>query len=280
MKAILGYIARNKTTFTWDEMAQGIRREFNENRSGDAWRRVWKRNKHQLQEVTPETLSMTTKGNILVIGDTHLPFTHKHYLNFCQRVRDKHGCETIVHIGDLVDNHAMSFHDTDPDGYSAGKEHELAQKALRDWTQAFPTVYGLLGNHDLIPQRQALAHGLSQNFIKSFEAAWGLPVGWRWYMELEINGVVYTHGTGNGGNTPALNRAIGYMQPVVSGHIHTAGGANWRHGRNQSVWGLNVGCGIDAKSYAMAYGRNNTQGYALGCGVVLAGNIPLFVPMV
>lgn len=228
----------------------------------------------------PEKLIIESlPGNILVIGDTHFPFMHPDYLAFCLDVKEQFACDTVIHIGDLVDNHAMSFHDTDPDGYSARKEYKEARKLIKQWVDAFPNLYGLLGNHDLIPHRKAFASGLSNTFMKSFEEAWELPETWQWFMELEINGVIYTHGTGNSGKTPALSRAENYMMPVVSGHIHTAGGAYWKHGRRDRIWGLNVGCGVDGSAYAMAYGRYNTRGDALGCGVVLEGNIPIFIPM-
>jgi len=48
--------------------------------------------------------------NILIIGDTHIPFHKKNYLNFCKDVQKKYKCKRIIHIGDEVDNHALSYH--------------------------------------------------------------------------------------------------------------------------------------------------------------------------
>ena len=66
-------------------------------------------------------------NNVGIIGDTHEPFCHPDYLNFCYETFNRFGCSTIVHIGDEVDNHALSYHEHDPDGFGASREAELAQ---------------------------------------------------------------------------------------------------------------------------------------------------------
>ena len=96
------------------------------------------------------------------ISDTHLPFSHPSYLDFCQETFDAHHVNTIVHMGDFVDNHAMSFHPTDPDGLGAGDEFGEAMCQAREWYEAFPVVKWVTGNHDRIPQRRVKAAGLSQ----------------------------------------------------------------------------------------------------------------------
>ena len=58
-------------------------------------------------------------NNILVVGDLHEPFTRKGYLEFCKSIYYKYNCNEVVFIGDIIDNHYSSFHDTDPDGRSA-----------------------------------------------------------------------------------------------------------------------------------------------------------------
>lgn len=219
-------------------------------------------------------------GNVLIIGDTHMPFTLHDYLSFCARTRDKFKCEIVFHAGDLVDNHAMSYHEMDPDGWSAGKEMEQAMRQLERWFDEFPEVRGCYGNHDRIPARKAMSLGLSAQVVKSFPELWNFPDGWQWNVSYTMNEVEYVHGEGNGGNTPALLRAKNQMFSVVSGHIHTASGVWYHKGKTKSVFGLNVGCGIDPRAYAMAYAKHNSKSIQHGCGVVLdGGRIPLFVEM-
>lgn len=42
--------------------------------------------------------------NVLVIGDTHIPFAHKNYLEFCKETQKRFKCDRVVHVGDLVDH--------------------------------------------------------------------------------------------------------------------------------------------------------------------------------
>lgn len=78
--------------------------------------------------------------NILVIADTHLPFEHKDYLSFCLRIQKAFKCSDVVHIGDLVDNHSISYHEHDPDGLSPDAEMVAVDKRLQKWFKAFPEV--------------------------------------------------------------------------------------------------------------------------------------------
>lgn len=219
-------------------------------------------------------------GGALVIGDTHLPFCVDGYLEFCQRVRDRFQCDTVIHIGDEVDNHAISYHESDPDRLSAGDEAERAMEELRKWYAAFPKVTVLVGNHGALPFRKAMTHGLPRRFLRTYEEIWEAPEGWRWTDEYEKDGVLYVHGTGTSGRNAAINRAVQARQSVVMGHSHSFGGVQYNSNGKDVIFGLNVGCGVDIKSYAMAYGRTFPAKPTLGCGVVLdKGRMGLFVPM-
>ena len=43
--------------------------------------------------------------NILVIGDFHEPFSLDGYLEHCVEMYNKHNCNKVVFIGDIIDNH-------------------------------------------------------------------------------------------------------------------------------------------------------------------------------
>lgn len=79
-------------------------------------------------------------GNVLIIGDTHEPFVLSGYLEFCAYVRDYFDCEVFVHIGDLVDQCAISRFASDPDGDSPIKEYKKARKNLQKWYNEFPVL--------------------------------------------------------------------------------------------------------------------------------------------
>jgi len=219
------------------------------------------------------------KPNILVIGDTHLPFSHPKYLDFVRSVQDRYCCSTIVHIGDEVDNAALSYHEKTPEGYSAESEAELALKELRKWYAAFPDVKVCVGNHSALPYRQATTAGIPKRFLKAYEEVWEAPKGWKWELEWNINDCIFTHGTRSGQNA-AVNLAIMNQQSTIIGHTHSFGGVNYVSSKNNLIFGLNVGCGIDISRYSFNYAKNFARRPTLGCGVVLdKGRVGLFIPM-
>ena len=60
------------------------------------------------------------------------------------------------------------------------------------------------------------------------------------------------------------------MQSTVQGHLHTQAYCEYTVGRNFKIFGMQVGCGIDFSSYAMAYAKAGKKP-AVGCGVILGG---------
>jgi len=213
------------------------------------------------------------ENRVLVISDLHEPFTLKEYLPFCKKIYKKYKCNKVVFIGDLIDNHASSYHELDPDGRSAGDELTLAIANIQEWYKAFPHAYVTLGNHDLIIMRKAQTAGLSQHWIKDFAEVLGTP-GWQFVASVEMDGVLYTHGT-----VDSYTRAKKDLISVCSGHLHTKCGVQWFCGRHYKIFGMNVGAGLDHKSYAMAYAFDFPKPM-IACGVVLEnGTLPLVIPM-
>lgn len=217
--------------------------------------------------------------NVGIIGDTHEPFCRKGYREFCYEVFNKFGCGIICHAGDEIDNHAISYHESNPNGHSAGKEAELAQFAMNEWYKMFPEVRVCIGNHTALIERQAQTAGLPKKFIKTYEEIWEAPKGWKWALQWEIDNVIFTHGTGSSGQNGAINRARDNRQSTVIGHIHSFGGVLYSASDRDMIFGLNVGCGIDVNAYAMEYGKPFPKRPTIGCGVVIDGRIGLFVPM-
>lgn len=91
----------------------------------------------------------TISKNVLIIGDTHLPYEKDGYLEFCIEQYNKWNCDTVVHIGDLIDSHATSRHPSVPDAYGPGDELEYTIKKLSKWYEAFPNMKVCIGNHDI-----------------------------------------------------------------------------------------------------------------------------------
>ena len=92
--------------------------------------------------------------NVGIIGDTHEPFCLPDYRDWCYEVFNRFGCSEIVHIGDEVDNHALSYHENSTEAFDALREAELAQEAMNKWYQTFPDVRVCVGNHSALPFRK------------------------------------------------------------------------------------------------------------------------------
>ncbi len=220
--------------------------------------------------------------NILVIGDTHEPFCHKDYLAFCLRIKNAWNCVEVVHIGDLVDNHSISFHDIDPDGYSPEEEIKKSIEKCKKWFKAFPKVKMCLGNHDRRVDRKQKNVGLPSRCFKPFREIWELPDEWETEFEYEIGGVRYIHGTGFSGENAHVKAALSGRISTVIGHVHAVGGVQYLASSKDIIFGMAVGCGVDRKSYAFSYGRDFAKKPILGCGVVSytsKGVNAQFVPM-
>lgn len=208
-----------------------------------------------------------------VIGDTHLPFEHPRYLEFLIDTFWEWGVKIVVHIGDLVDNHAISFHDTDPDGMSAKDEYEMVKTRLPLWGDAFPYVDWCLGNHDRLPMRRMKkaglpAHLLAQNYYM-------MPEGWKAAPGFVHDNVYYSHGIGNMGYGQMMDSK---SMSAVIGHAHSGAGLLCKPTPTRFQFWMNVGCGIDIDAYAFEYAKDFPKRPVLACGIVKNG-IGFLVPM-
>jgi len=208
------------------------------------------------------------KENVLIIGDTHIPFEHKDYLEFVVDIQKRCKCGTVVHIGDLVDNHGISYHEKDPNGLSPEDEMKLADKRLKSWFKTFPKVKLCRGNHDGLVDRKGKTVGLPKRCFKQFRDIWGLPKGWIDDFEFTIDNVLYKHGTGFSGKYSHVTAAERSRQSTVIGHTHSVGGVEYMASSKDCIFGMNVSSGIDRKKYAFAYGKDFARKPLLGCGVV------------
>ena len=202
---------------------------------------------------------------ILVIGDIHAPFCLDGYLDFCKDVYAKYNCNQVIFIGDIIDNHYTSYHETDPDGLGGGDELELAIEQIQAWRDAFPVADVVIGNHDRMIMRKAFSSSIPKKWIREYNDVLGTD--WNWVERIEYDGVQYVHGEGGTARTKTKND----MMSTVQGHIHTQAYTEWMVGKNFKIFGMQVGCGVDSESYAAAYAKNFKK-QAIGCGVVIGGH--------
>ena len=203
---------------------------------------------------------------ILVIGDLHEPFCLSSYLPWCKEIYAQHNCNQVLFIGDVIDAHASSYHEQDPDGMGGGDELDLAIKKLSRWYKAFPKADVMIGNHDRIAYRKAFTGGIPKRWMKSFSDVLETP-NWNYLESVEYDNVLYEHGEGGQAFTKAKNN----MMSSVCGHTHTEAYVRWLVGKRFKVFAMQVGCGVDSTAYATAYAKNFKK-QAIGCGVVIGGH--------
>ena len=215
-----------------------------------------------------------TKGNILFIPDLHAPFVRDGFLEFCIAQYIKWECDEVYFLGDLIDNHYSSFHDTDPDGLSASAELDKAIEQLQEFYEAFPVARVVLGNHDNVPNRKAFNAGLSKRWIRSVDEALDVPE-WEFAEHFWIDdNTLVCHGMGR----VAHNRMRQDMVNVIQGHYHTKSYIQYQVGSDRKTYAMQLGCGMDNNTYAAAYGKWFSRPQ-INIGVLLEGKTPIIVHM-
>lgn len=226
------------------------------------------KDEHDIESPT-EHCTISDGRRVLVIGDLHSPFDLDGYLDFCKNVYESYDCNTVVFIGDVIDNHYASYHETDPDGMGGRDELDSAIERIAPYYEAFPDAFVTIGNHDRMVMRKSMTSHVPKRWIRSYGEVLETP-NWRFTDYVDIDGVQYIHGE----NGTARSRSVVEMTSIVQGHRHTEMYVQWSFGKNRSVFGMQVGCGIDASSYAMGYAKHGKKP-AIGCGVIMEGEVAI-----
>jgi len=132
-------------------------------------------------------------NRVLVIGDLHEPFCLDGYLDFCIEQKEKFNCNRIVFIGDVIDNHFSSYHETDANGLGGADELDFAIKKIARWRDAFPVATVIIGNHDRIIMRKAQTSAVPTKWIREYKDVLEVPQ-WDFLDRLVIDDVQYIHG--------------------------------------------------------------------------------------
>jgi len=218
-------------------------------------------------------------STVLAIPDLHMPFQHRDAFEFLAQVKRKYRPDIIINLGDEVDHHALSDHDHDVDGHSAGDEFQMALEEMSHLYAMFPSCGVAVSNHGLRPFRRAYRYGLPKAFLRDYHEFMQAPPGWRWEDSFTVDGVVYEHGMGMSGPGGALKAALANMASTVIGHLHSWAGIAFSANQKCLVWGMNAGCLLDRDRYAFAYGRIHKSKPILGCGIIRDA-VPTYIPMI
>lgn len=217
--------------------------------------------------------------SILVISDMHHPYAHPDTVPFLKALKSKYKFDKVVCIGDEVDFHDMSFHDSDPNLDSAGVELDKAIKALQPIYTMFPKVDVVESNHGSMVLRKALVGKIPSKAIKSYNDTLDAPKGWKWtfdtIVKTPIGPVYFCHG--KSGSPGKL--ASQYGMSCVQGHFHEKAQITYISTPEKLMFDCHTGCLADDKSRALGYNKVNPKRPIVSVVVILNG-VPQIVPMV
>lgn len=216
----------------------------------------------------------------LIIPDMHQPYSHPDWLKFIELCKYKY-CDNdsfYVCLGDEVDNHAISFHDSDADLMSAGDELNKAIKKLKELEKIIPQMYLLESNHGSLAIRRFKHHGIPLKYLKDIKEVYDTP-SWEWHHEIILK---TTHGDiylchGKSGTYGKLAKEQGMSS--IQGHFHGLFEITWHRSSTFDRFNCFSGCLVDWNSLAMAYGKNNIPKPILGLTRISKSGYPHLIKM-
>lgn len=220
-------------------------------------------------------------GSILVIPDQHAPYHHPDAIDFLIEVAAAFRPELVVNLGDELDYHAMSFHDSDPNLDSAGVELEKGKAWLAKLAAVFPAQIVCDSNHGSMHYRKAKAHGLPVQLLRTYREIvfpkgggdnWHWAESWR--VKTKAGDVLFKHQSSG----TILVDAAHNQANLMAGHNHGNFSIEYSASSAFLYWGCYSGCLIDKDSYAFAYGKHSLRKPVIGCTVILNG-CPMLIPM-
>lgn len=218
---------------------------------------------------------------ILVISDMHLPYEHPDTLDYLADLTHYYQPDRVVCLGDEVDSHALSYHESDPDLDSAGMEFQKAlekMEVLYEMWEGIP-VDVIDSNHGSLGRRKAKTAGIPQRFLKDYEDLFDAPDNWKWHQDLMLtmsNGqrCLFTHGK----SAEIMKVVSSWAVSVVQGHYHTRAKIEFMSNPEELLFGLQVGCSIDRDHPAFAYDKNGVKRPIIAHALIENG-LPILLPM-
>lgn len=217
--------------------------------------------------------------NVLIISDMHIPYHHKDLIPFLTAVKKKFKPSRVICVGDELDKHAMSFHDSDPDLPSAGDELQQAIELIQPVYKLFPNVDLVSSNHGDMLYRKGKHHGIPRKYLRDYGDILEAPKGWKWQNEIRFKSggsdILVRHQFGKN----ILKAAQFESACLIAGHFHEDFSIQYAANHDKLLWGMTVGCLIDDESLAFAYNKTNMKRPIIGIGIVINGQ-PRLIPMI
>lgn len=220
-----------------------------------------------------------SRQTILVISDMHHPYAHKHTVPFLKIIKKKYSPNVVICIGDEVDFHDSSYHESDPDLDSAGTELDKAIESLKPIYALFPKVTVIESNHGSMVLRKAKSGKIPKRAIKSYNDILNAPKGWNWVFDTivktPLGPVYFCHGKSGA----AGRLASQYGMSTVQGHFHEKSQITYISTPEKLMFDAHTGCLADDKSLALGYNKINPKRPIVSI-VMIEDGIPHIIPMI
>ena len=217
-------------------------------------------------------------NNILIIPDLHAPFHHRDAFAFLKKLKEKYRPDLIINLGDEVDYHAISYHESNPDLPSAGEELLQARAAMKQLERIFPKMILLDSNHGSLVYRKTFSAGMSKEFIKSPNEILQVGQGWEWTNDLRFKTPTNEWYACHGKSGKAKVLSSQYGLSTIQGHYHESAQISMISTPHALLYDVHCGCLIDKESLAFAYNKINVRRPILSACVIVNG-VPQLIPM-
>ena len=225
-------------------------------------------------------MSKKENSRVLVISDMHIPYSHQDLVPFLRAIKKEYSPDRVICIGDELDKHSLSFHDSDPDLFSAGDELIESIKMLQPIYKLFPKVDLVDSNHGSMVYRKGKHHGIPRKYLKEYGDVLEAPKGWVWHNDLKITlsdgqKCYFHHGLKQNGLQVAQQLGMNFIQ----GHFHNSFNINYSSTPEKLLWNMTIGCLIDDHALAFAYNKTTLGRPIIGMGIIIEGQ-PVLLPMI
>lgn len=234
-----------------------------------------------LESVRPAYDSpLTVRGSFLFLSDFEIPFHHAEFINGCFTIARAYHVTQCVWGGDAMHFEAFSpFPGADTDA-----EQELSEidEYLPGFLEPFRKIVWFMGNHDDRPQRaldrkisnqKALRLAIADDTYEAFrrkvtvtEYYWCLAE-YGWQLEHQKNNSMIPARV-------AQQLSAKYHRHIITGHTHKVGAT-----KQNGLWAIDAGCGVDVTRLAYPNLRHSTHTAMENGAVLMLARGGQYVPL-
>lgn len=235
----------------------------------------------QKEDITDSPKQDTQDNSrVLVISDMHIPYHHQDSIAFLNHLKNKYKPTRVICMGDELDKHSLSYHESNPDLPSAGDELRKSIPVISELYSMFPRMDILESNHGSLVWRKAKTAGIPNHYIKSYNDVLGVDSGWKWVFDLTItlpNGQSCYFHHGKSSDVKVLSQQMGMC--AVQGHYHESFKIDFWGNPTGLYWAMQTGCLIEDDALAFSYNNVNIKRPVIGTGLII-DSLPILEPMI